>query len=621
MKQWQPHYIKKLTVVGTIPLFITTSKRISHNFTCYKDSIAPHHFPGGGGFSIYNFTLRSLYQNHSVLENWWTTSNDNMPLIRFLGVKLYLYRNAHADYMFLYNNSYPMNATSLTYTSTHPQAMLLHKHTKKIICKDHNRNKKPYKKLKIRPPSQMQNKWYFQHDLADIPLLQTYCTAASFDRMFLKSNGISNTIGFTTLDTLGFPNHNYIKTTTSGYIAQPNTLLFGTILGHLKIESIKFSELIFLGNPEDLTTGISIKNTPPTGTGITENEKKIKNHQLNWKYWGNPFDPTFRTHGTILTTNYTWQQLIDKYKNNIDQTLESTIFTYKTHFLRECRYNPFADKGIGNKLYLIDIKDMAHSTDWDTPSKDTLYTDLPLWLMTWGYIDYHKKCGEHTSIDTTHLLVFKCSYLQPKDINYIVPLDEDFLNGISPYQDPDNIFPNDQLAWHPKLRYQAQTVNQIASTGPGTIKLPDNISAEAHLKYMFYFKIGGQPPPMATLTDPLQQPKYITPDNILQTNSLQNPATPLEYMLWNFDERRGQLTKKATKRITTDKETEQTLFPITETAYSVPTTSKTETQTSDSSDTEKEEMSLEEQLHHQRKQQKLLRNRIKQLLQRLTVLE
>ncbi len=289
--------------------------------------------------------------------------------------------------------------------------------------------------------------------------------------------------------------------------------------------------------------------------------------------------------------------------------------------LIDCRYNPFADKGVGNKIYFINIKDRTHSTDWDYPVQDTQYDNLPIWLALWGYLDYHRKCGEHSQIDSNYLLVIKCKAITPTTVNYFVPLDEDFLEGRSPYQQPEIIFNNDLGNWHPKLRYQVRTINSIASTGPGVIKLPPETAAEAHFRYVFHFKIGGQPPPMATLTDPLQQPKYITPDNILQTPSLQNPATPIEYMLWNFDERRGQITKKAIQRITTDKETEQPFLPITEGTFACPTASKKETQTSESSDSEKEEMSLQEQLHQQRKQQKLLRNRIKQLLHRLTIIE
>ncbi len=84
-------------------------------------------------------------------------------------------------------------------------------------------------------------------------------------------------------------------------------------------------------------------------------------------------------------------------------------------------------------------------------------------------------------------------------------------------------------------------------TGPNTIKLPDNISCEAHMKYKFIFKIGGEPAPMSILVDPQNQPNNTFPNNLLQTTSLQNPTTPVEHFLWRFDERRGQITKKDCK--------------------------------------------------------------------------
>lgn len=58
-----------------------------------------------------------------------------MPLIKYLGCTIYLYREAELDYLFQYQRTYPMNATLLKYTSTHPQAMLLHKNTIKVTCK------------------------------------------------------------------------------------------------------------------------------------------------------------------------------------------------------------------------------------------------------------------------------------------------------------------------------------------------------------------------------------------------------------------------------------------------------------------------------------------------------
>ena len=127
---------------------------------------------------------------------------------------------------------------------------------------------------------------------------------------------------------------------------------------------------------------------------------------------------------------------------------------------------------------------------------------------------------------------------------------------------------------------------------------------------------------MATLTDPDKQPKYQIPNNLLRTPSLQSPTTPFEYLLWKFDERRGQITKKAAERITQYKETEKPILPITEPAFACPTTSSLQkAQTPDTSDSENEETTIEEQLLKQRKQQKLLRRGIQQLLNRLATLE
>lgn len=156
------------------------------------------------------------------------------------------------------------------------------------------------------------------------------------------------------------------------------------------------------------------------------------------------------------------------------------------------------------------------------------------------------------------------------------------------------------------------------------MKLPDQTSVEGHIKYDFYFKVGGQPAPMSTLTAPDKQPKWITPNNpnnLIQNTSLQNPTTPFEYTLYNFDERRGQLTKKAAQRITKHQETETSLFPITEPSSLCPVTPYKEAQTTDSSETEEEETTIEAQLLHQRREQKLLRKRINKLLLRLAQLE
>lgn len=72
------------------------------------------------------------------------------------------------------------------------------------------------------------------------------------------------------------------------------------------------------------------------------------------------------------------------------------------------------------------------------------------------------------------------------------------------------------------------------------------------MRYKFYFKWGGSPPPMSTVKDPKEQPTFIIPGNRTSTNSLQNPTTDPASLLWNFDERRQQITPKAIERIQKD---------------------------------------------------------------------
>lgn len=272
-------------------------------------------------------------------------------------------------------------------------------------------------------------------------------------------------------------------------------------------------------------------------------------------------------------------------------------------------------------VYLLPIGEHLHSSDWTPPTdKDVLARDLPLPVLLWGYLDFQRKCKEYNDIDTKCICVIKTPYIQPKNrLTYIVPLDDDFLTGNSPYFTEGHKTTSDQQNWHPKVRFQVQTINEICISGQGTTKLPKQISAECHMKYCFYFKFGGEPAPMSILQNPEEQAQYPIPNNLVLQPSLQSPTTPFEYYLWNFDERRGQLTRKAAKRITENKQPETDLFSITEAATWCPTVLKHKKETSETSTEEEEETtSTEERLHQQRRQQKQLRKLINQLLLQLT---
>lgn len=605
-------------------MFMCTNERLGNNLNCYLESTAPHKMPGGGGFSICNFTLNMLYEDHLIAKNWWTTGNENMPLIRYLYCKITCYREENVDWLFCYNNSYPINATKLTYMSTHPQAMILNKHTKIITCRRNNRHKKPYKRIFIKPPTQMQNTWYFQKDLAFMPLLQTFTTCCSLDRMFLNSNSISTTTGFISLDTNGWKSHNFPRQTTQPYEPVNNQLLFGMYNGEHELTKIQIGELTLLGDTYNNTDGTPFKDVDIQAKGTqSQFQQKLQKAKQNSGYWGNPFNKKyFYGDQRIIYSIVPWDTIVNTYTNETD-TLKSQHFKFQTQDWVDCRYNPFKDKGQGNKIYLVNTDSGPHLDDWTPPTDEDIVTEnIPIWLGLWGYLDFQRKCNTTTTVDTHRILVIKSPYIVPNTLTYFVPLDETFLHGLSPYQ--DHLIPSDYYGWHPKVRFQVQSINKLTISGPLTAKLPNEISVEGHIKYDFYFKVGGQPAPMSILTAPDKQPKWITPNNpnnLIQNTSLQNPSTPFEYTLYNFDERRGQITKKAAQRITTHKETESSLLPITDTSSFCPVAPYKETETTDSSETEEDEAPLETQLLQHRREQKLLRKRINKLLLRLAQLE
>lgn len=592
------------------PLFLTTTDRISHNLIQVIDSTAPHKSPGGGGFSIMQFSMQGLYELFLKSQNWWTKSNCDLPLVRFNGVTLKFYRTEHVDYIVTIQQCYPMCCNDIMFMSTQPSIMLMTRGSIKIPCKHNSNNKKPYKRVRVSPPAQMLTRWYFQSLLAKTGLLLIKATAASFDRYYLHSNSISTTMGFTSLNTTTFQYHNFKQyPTTTGYKPQDNLYLWGAVKASVPDPmNTKVSQLIYLGQTTRLQEGESLeKYKSNLDQYITAKDK-----------WGNPFNPRYFTYDyQVFSTNKPLSEIIQtaKQSGNIDKTIKdvfSTVFTPRTVPLQtQCRYNPLADKGTGNKIFLVSI--VSDQQTWHEPTDEQLMRqNLPLWLLTWGWADWHYKLAKVHHFDYDYVTVIKSPYIQPT-LNYYIPLDDSFTQWppLSPYGTDLNL--SDANNWFPKNNFQVVSLNNIASVGPGTVKLRKEQSAEAHVFYKFHFKLGGCPAPMETICNPINEPVYPVPDNQLQTPSLQSPTTPLESFLYRFDERRGQITSKAAKRLKRDFTTTDPFISTTgTTAMEVPPAERTQEDDTSTSEEEKEEMQL--QLEYLQRKQRKLRKRVLQLL-------
>lgn len=476
---------------------------------------------------------------------WWTQSNAEMPLIRYTGGRLKLYRAESSDYFFAYHTCGPMRPTLETYNSTQPTILQLARKRKIIPCKKHNYRKKAYYRIKLHPPTNMSNKWFLQKDIANTPLAMFMASATSLDRMFMASNSVSTTVGFTGINTELFKYHNFTTPTTTGYHPQDTIYLCSyqqSSPAVTKITDIEIQNIIYLGNSDNYTQGVTIKDSNISASPFTS---KLQTYTSSSGYWGNPFIPFYliKPTGTLIYSKIhpsDWKN----YYTTETAKLQTTHFDYlKIPTLKTYRYNPLGDTGINNKIYFTSITEV--SSTWDPPRDTELQNNfLPLWIGLWGTIDFMKLLKGANIIDTQKVLTLHSDFIEPAD-PFVIPIDQDFLNGNSPYRPKDERTPSDSLNWHPKVGFQYRTVNNICAAGPGTIKLPPNVSAEAHIKFDFYFKLGGCSQEIKNIKDP----EKFTSNNILQQPSLQSPETPFETYFYNFDWRRDFLTEKALNRV------------------------------------------------------------------------
>nr|UGV35405.1 MAG: ORF1 [TTV-like mini virus] len=612
VRQWQPQKINKSYIKGIFPIFMCNNERRTNNMTQWLYSTAPTHYPSGGGFSITNWSLSSLYELHEKDTNWWTKSNLNLPLVRYQYCRFKLYRQWDYDYLFRYTNCPPMKASYLTFIGTQPSMMMMYKNTIFVPCLKNSRNKKPYKIVYVKPPQQMIDKWYFQHEFTTQPLVMTVGVAASFTRYYTSSGAISTTIGFKALNTNFFKFHNFQNPGTEGYMAKDKIYIWGVKNGEQNIQKVKAQNIVYLGNPGPFEAGLTLAEKY-TNLSSTNFETNFEDYITHKEYWGNVFKPQYFTQGArIIYTSKSPSELkkILKYDTeigtNFQQLTEDTVY--------ECRYNPLTDTGEDTAVYLVpNIRDQ---TDWEPlNNKNLIIEGYPLWIALHGFLDYMKQLREVQHIDIDYITVIKSPNIIPK-LHYYVVLDEAFIEGTSTYETQYHLIPSDEKHFYIKNRWQLTTLNTIGSSGPGTIKLPGTNSAEAHLEYKFCFKFGGCPAPMDTITNPENQPIYPVPSNILQKPSLQNPTTPQELYLYSFDQRRSWLTEKATKRISKDFDSKKLLLSTAGSSLQ-PAIHRESEETSSSQETsssEEEKTPIQEQLNLQRRKQRVLKLKIKQLL-------
>lgn len=604
LKVFQPKTINKCTIKGYKCLFQGSTDRLSHNYIQSIYTQNPEIYPTGGGWSLLVYSLDSLYEDYLHLENIWTKGNAGLPLVRYTGCSFKLYQAEFCDYVFQYDICWPLVDTQHTHADSAPSRMLMKRNKIVMPSRLTQKRKKPYKRIKIKPPPQMTNNWYFTQDIHKIPLVMTTTTAVSLTQPFCKPTKQSNNITLYALNPYQFQNPNFQHfPETTGYspkwlmVGQVNTPIYwyATTQNYANPTKQWVGELEFLGNTKVNQPGRPIKD--------------LANGTLNTKKnWGNPFHHRYFEHSketsyTIYFSTSNIETLITQYKaaTSSTQTISSTFTAVTGPLVYTLTYNPAKDTGAKNQVYVVPTIDQ---NNLNPPTDENLkFHGFPLPILLWGWTDWLKKLKLASNFENDHLLVIETDMFDEKLPKYIL-IDPDFKDGFDPYTHEEQQNYYNSQNWFPNLRYQNQSIEYICQTDVGTYKPSGNTYIQAYCKYSFYFKWGGCPKTLQKAYDPSLQPTWTTADNIYRRPEIQNPNIKPQTELYEWDwEDEDYITQSAIKRIKQFTTISPTL-PSTE-SKSNAKASKTQKKTTEKE--EKEEiLKLLQRLRMQRVLQQLL---------------
>lgn len=468
----------------------------------------PPKVPGGGGLSISRYNLEYLYEQWQLHNNIWTASNVDFDLCRYTGCKIIFYRHTHVDFVVKYQRFYPMTESSHTPLTTHPLLLLLEKNHILIPSKITQPHGKNYIKKKIKPPEQMTNKWFFTREFSQTPLLLLKASACDLNYVKMGKESENNLTNLWSINTAFYQ---------VGHIGMGNSQAAGPYYPLATQYYRDQQQIKYKKNNKEITTG------------ITNSYESSVSWNKGWFSTG------------VLNAD----EIVDP------KTEGKPIY--------QCRYNPNIDTGKGNKIWLKSM----FADSWGPPSTESylIVEDEPLWLAFYGWFDYINSLKPAYDIFEKYTLVIQSKFFQVQtQANFIVPIDDSFVNGKSIYNS-DLTTREKSRAWIPTLKHQQMSINNIVKCGP-FITRPEGryTNWELHVKYSFFFKWGGALQTEKTVLNPTTASKYPVPDNLRQTVQITDPTKQIPQTIFHtWDYRRDLLTKKALKRMYEHLSDEQTI--------------------------------------------------------------
>nr|USL90679.1 MAG: ORF1 [Torque teno virus] len=555
LRQWQPDVVRTCYITGWMPLLICGSGNTQFNFIMHMDDITPRGASYGGNLTNMTFTLEGLFEQFEYHRNRWSRSNHDLDMARYLFTTLKFYRHETVDYIVAYSRTGPFQISHLTHLSTHPLLMLLSKHHIVVPSLRTKPRGRKYKKIRIKPPKLMLNKWYFTKDICDLGLFQIWATGAELRNPWLRSGTKSPCVGFAVLnnsiytDLSNLPDHNEQRIQIQNKL-HPSTLTPARNKGLWQYTYTRLmSKYYYQGNQSSTYDWENYSNDDNYSKTYTKwNEDRQKRLQKIQKEFTAVYPqlPTQRPTDSTLMQDFGIYSPFYLTPTRISLDWH-TAYTY-------VRYNPLTDKGIGNRVYLQWCSES--SCKWSQTKSKATIVDMPLFIALYGYIDWAIKATGVSSLVKDARLMIRCPYTEPQlvgateDVGFCL-LSNTFMNGdmpvLAPYI-PISWF----VKWYPMLAHQKEAIEDIVGSGPFMVRDQEAASWDITMGYRACFKWGGSPLPTQAIDDPCQKPTYPLPDpdrhpRLLQVSDPSKLGPKTVFHSW--DMRRGQFSKRSIERM------------------------------------------------------------------------
>lgn len=581
--------------MGYDPIIVCGINRTIFNYTTHSEDYTFNNESFGGGLCTTQYTLRILFQEKLAQHNFWSASNEDLDLSRYLGASLIFFRHPTVDFLVRVRTSPPFEDTDMTAMTLHPGMMMLAKKTIKIPSLKTRPSRKHFVRIKVGAPKLFEDKWYPQNELCDVTLLTIQATTADFQFPFGSPLTNSVCCNFQVLNSnydnahsiLNFSN----EVTNKWHTSRQNCYKF--LLEQYSYYNTKqvVAQLKYGWNPNQNPKMPDVSNADTSKKPEDLTKSKVSSNYPHWDtlygglaYGDSTSNPGSASSKTDLKTQmlkgnnfYTkaGKKLIDTFTpiqfTDNSTTQPTNIFDYYTGmycsiFLSSGRsnpevkgsytdisYNPLTDKGVGNMIWIDWLT--KGDTVYDPKKSKCLLSDFPLWAMCYGYPDYCRKQTGDSAVYYDTRVVIRCPYTYPQLLKHndkqfgFVVYSENFGLGRLPGGNP-NPPTRMRLHWYPNMFHQTEVLECIAQSGPFAYH-GDERKTVLTLKYKFRWKWGGNPVFQQVLRDPCTG-GAVAPHTSRHPRSIQvyDPKYQApEYLFHKWDFRRGLFSTKGIKRV------------------------------------------------------------------------